>query len=86
MWSVLVAGIIVAMPLIVTKAAAQNYPWCSNFADGAGTNCGFSTSEQCKITIQGSGGYCSYNTLYKPPLATAPAPHRTGKHRDRKTS
>ena len=86
MRSVLVAGIIGAMPLIATKAAAQNYPWCSNFADGAGTNCGFSTPEQCKITIQGSGGYCSYNTLYKPPLETAPAAHRTVKRRGRKPS
>ena len=85
MRSILV-GWIMTLPLIATGAVAQNYPWCSNFADGAGTNCGFSTPEQCQITIQGSGGYCSYNTLYKPPLATAPAPHGTLKRCARKPS
>jgi hypothetical protein len=68
------------------EARAQNYPWCSNFADGAGTNCGFSTEQQCRITIQGSGGYCDHNNQYRPAAADAPAgddlrrQHRTGKH------
>jgi hypothetical protein len=60
---------------IASGANAQNYPWCSNFADGAGTNCGFSTEAQCRVTIQGSGGYCDHNNLYLPP-ATAAAPPR----------
>ena len=66
-------------------AQAQNYPWCSNFADGAGTNCGFSTEEQCRITVQGSGGYCDRNNLYRPVAAAAPVRHEgrkrsSGKH------
>ena len=57
---------------IASHAEAQNYPWCANFADGAGTNCGFSTLQQCMTTIAGSGGYCDHNNLYKPSVATDP--------------
>jgi len=53
-------------------AHAQNYPWCSNFHDGAGTNCGFSTYEQCMATARGSGGYCAPNNLYVAPRAAPP--------------
>ncbi len=78
-------AIAVTSATIATAAAAQNYLWCSNFADGAGTNCGFSTEQQCRVTVQGSGGYCDRNNLYKPPVAAAPARHNvlkqnTGKH------
>ncbi len=62
-------------------ACAQNYPWCANFADGAGVNCGFSTYEQCMVTSQGSGGYCTRNNLYVAPGATAPSHQAARKHR-----
>jgi uncharacterized protein DUF3551 len=74
MMLLLFAGIVTAAVLIGGRAGAQNYPWCANFADGAGTNCGFSTLEQCMITAQGSGGYCDRNTQFKPSATTAPAP------------
>ncbi len=61
-------------------ARAQNYPWCSNFADGAGTNCGFSTEDQCRAAILGSGGYCDRNTQYRAPGITAPAQRKDHKH------
>jgi hypothetical protein len=70
----LLTGVVTAAALIGGRAGAQNYPWCSNFADGAGTNCGFATLEQCMTTIQGSGGYCDRNTQFKPSTAAAPAP------------
>jgi hypothetical protein len=79
-------AIAVTSATIATAAAAQNYPWCSNFADGAGTNCGFSSEQQCKVTVQGSGGYCDHNNLYKPPVAAAPARHEALKHRSGKHS
>jgi hypothetical protein len=53
-------------------ASAQNYPWCANFHDGAGTNCGFSTEAQCRATVMGSGGFCDRNVQYMPPGAPAP--------------
>jgi hypothetical protein len=70
---------------LASPAAAETYPWCSNFADGAGTNCGWSTLEQCMITVRGSGGYCSQNDAAKPTAAPPPS-HRIGKRHIRKDS
>ena len=65
-----------------TYAQAQTYPWCANFADGAGVNCGFSTLEQCQATSRGSGGSCTQNTDFRPSAtATAALRHRAAKHR-----
>jgi Protein of unknown function (DUF3551) len=78
----LIAAIAIGMAAIASRAGAQNYPWCSNFADGAGTNCGFPTLQQCQSTIAGSGGYCDHNNLYKPSVAAAPpAPRKPPKAR-----
>jgi hypothetical protein len=82
----LLAAIVVWTSSIGTSAQAQDYPWCSNFADGAGTNCGFPTLEQCKATIAGSGGYCDQNTLYKASVAPAPAQRQKFKHHAHKNS
>ena len=40
-------------------AEAQNYPWCAYY-DGSfgGTNCGFTTFQQCLDTVSGIGGFC----------------------------
>ena len=75
-----------ALPTLASRAEAQNYPWCSNFADGAGTNCGWSTQEQCMTTLAGSGGYCSQNNLYKPPGATVPTRRKTAQKHTRNSS
>jgi hypothetical protein len=82
---VVFAGAITAAAFAFTSPAdAQHYPWCSNFADGAGTNCGWSTLEQCMITVRGSGGYCSQNDA--PSVSNAPAPPRAGKRHAHKAS
>jgi hypothetical protein len=66
--------------LAAPAAAQNNYPWCSNFADGfGGTNCGFVSYEQCMATVRGSGGFCNENDMYTGPKATgsnAAAPAR----------
>jgi len=80
LWIGLIASIAVAAS---SAARAQNYPWCSNFHDGAGTNCGFSTYEQCMATARGSGGYCAPNNLYVAPHATAFSGQAKRKHRVR---
>lgn len=64
-----------------TPAQAVEYPWCANFADGAGSNCGFTTYEQCMLTARGSGGYCAENTFYEPPAAAARSRHAPRKPR-----
>jgi hypothetical protein len=59
---------------IGTHAEAQNYPWCAYYSGGrggGGTNCGFTTFEQCMATVSGIGGFCNQNTQYRPP----PGPH-----------
>ena len=65
------------VPLLVTTfgfaacaSAEIYYPWCTNYGggdDGGGTNCGFSTYEQCMATISGIGGFCDPNPFYSPP-------------------
>jgi hypothetical protein len=66
-----------------SPARAQNYPWCSNFHDGAGTNCGFSTYEQCMATARGTGGYCAPNNMYVAPHGTVSSGQAKHKHRAR---
>ena len=54
---------------IGTRAQAQNYPWCAEYAGGVmggARNCGFSTYEQCMATLSGIGGFCNRNTQYVP--------------------
>jgi hypothetical protein len=72
------SAIVVAGP---TATRAQNYPWCSNFHDGAGTNCGFSTYEQCMATARGTGGYCAPNTSYGAPRPALSSAHARRKRR-----
>lgn len=64
-------GILAGMSVIGTSAHAQNYPWCAYYGKDSGTNCGFTTFEQCLADVSGIGGS---NTLYQPPTG----PHRTG--------
>ena len=70
----LLAGLALAFSLAagpVTQAWAVDYPWCAEFADGAGSNCGFTTYEQCMLTARGTGGFCAKNVMYTPPAAPA---------------
>jgi hypothetical protein len=62
----IVFGICAACLAMTPPALGQNYPWCSNFHDGGGANCGFSSYEQCMTTAQGSGGTCARNNVYVP--------------------
>jgi hypothetical protein len=81
----LLPGIFTGAIAIATSAAGQNYPWCSNFADGwGGTNCGFTTFEQCMATVHGAGGFCTQNNTYVPPAAAASSRRATRSHRPRK--
>ena len=71
----LALGIFVMAATPISGARAQtNYPWCAQYSGGGtggGTNCGFTTYEQCLATVSGIGGFCSRNTMYVPP----PGPH-----------
>jgi hypothetical protein len=65
-----------------TRAQAQNYPWCADYDGPGGTNCGFTSFQQCMATLAGMGGFCNANTQYVP-AAEQPAPPapRALKHR-----
>jgi hypothetical protein len=68
-----ILGICVTIVAIGMRAEAQNYPWCAIYGgfDDGGTNCGFTTFEQCMATARGLGSNCQPNTQYQPP----PGPH-----------
>jgi hypothetical protein len=78
----LILGICVGLIGIGTHAEAQNYPWCAYYGDrhsGGGTNCGFTTFQQCLDTVSEIGGFCQRNTQYQPPSG----PHSLKKLQDR---
>jgi hypothetical protein len=78
-----VLGILVATAGICTSAQAQNYPWCAYYSGGrggGGTNCGFTSFEQCQATVMGIGGFCNVNTQYTGPAPVAAARHRHKPH------
>ncbi|MGB6537190.1 MAG: DUF3551 domain-containing protein [Xanthobacteraceae bacterium] len=62
-----VAATFVAAAALGTPAQAQNYPWCANYSGhgGGGTNCGFTSFQQCMATVSGIGGFCDQNTQYR---------------------
>ena len=60
-----------AVALDLAPASAQGggyplYPWCASYGGGrgGGTNCYFSTWDQCRQAASGNGGYCYRNTWY----------------------
>jgi len=55
------------------------YPWCAQYARD-GRNCGFSTYEQCRATVSGTGGYCLENPLYRPGAEGAPYGRRARRY------
>ena len=77
-WRVAI-GICAAMAAFGARAEAQNYPWCANYGSAmgdGGTNCGFTTREQCLATVSGIGGSCDRNTQYVPPTGSSAPSHR----------
>lgn len=47
--------------------AAIYYPWCAQYSGsetGGGSNCYFSTKQQCMVTVSGVGGMCEPNPFY----------------------
>ena len=83
-----VFAVLVAATAIDTRAQAQNYPWCAYYSGGeggvGGTNCGFTSFEQCLADVSGIGGFCEENNIYGPPSGPAPSPGV--KHRPRSAS
>jgi hypothetical protein len=60
---------------IGTRAEAQNYPWCADYAGFGSQNCGFATFQQCLAALSGNGGFCNANTQYVPPAGPVTRVH-----------
>jgi hypothetical protein len=62
-----ILGLCIASVCAGTRVEAQNYPWCAIFGgDDGGTNCGYTTFEQCLENARGMGSICQPNTQYVP--------------------
>jgi len=66
----LVLSVFAAATMLATAAKAKNYPWCAIYK-GGGTNCGFTSFEQCLATV-GQAGICTQNSMYQPPGGQRP--------------
>jgi hypothetical protein len=65
--AVLLLALVVLVGLATPARAQIYYPWCAEYGGGmggGGTNCGFSTLEQCRATVSGIGGFCVRNSFY----------------------
>jgi Protein of unknown function (DUF3551) len=77
----IVAAIASSFALITPARAEIQYPWCAVYGMGGdlGTNCGFSTIEQCRATVSGIGGWCEPNQFYKGPINSGGSQQRKKK-------
>ena len=66
---IIAVGLVTTLLLITGPAAADSSRWCAVERTG-GTNCGFTTFEQCRATISGIGGFCQPNQFYTGPDKT----------------
>jgi Protein of unknown function (DUF3551) len=67
---VIAVGLVTSLLQIAGPAAADPYRWCAVERTG-GTNCGFTTIEQCRATVSGIGGFCQPNQFYSGPDKTS---------------
>ncbi len=78
----LVLAILLAAVAFAPRAQAQsNYPWCAYYGSGfSGTNCGFTSFEQCLENVRGIGGFCQKNDWYRPSAAARPSGAHKRRH------
>ena len=65
---IFILAVVASLPDLSTPVkAAMNIPGAPQYgggSSGGGRNCGFSTLEQCRVTISGIGGFCAPNVFY----------------------
>ena len=72
-----ILGICVGIVGVGNRAEAQNYPWCAIYnggRGGGGTNCGFTSFQQCMDTREQLGRRSAAGTAC--PARNAPVIHR----------
>lgn len=81
---ILILGVMAITAVLSANSASAEilYPWCAQYGTrGGGTNCGFSTLEQCQATVSGIGGFCRENPFYTEALARGTLTPREGTRR-----
>ena len=78
----LIAILAICLDVAATTRAEAQYPWCSYYtaSGGGGTNCGFTTFQQCLDNVRGIGGFCDRNTQCQPPPGPHPVPKPQGRY------
>jgi hypothetical protein len=57
-----------ALAMFIPSAGhADPYKWCAQYEPDGGRNCGFTTYQQCMLTVSGVGGFCERNSFYTGP-------------------
>lgn len=84
---ILVTAIVLVVAMSARDhAAADPYRWCAEYGIGGdgGTNCYFTTLEQCQAAASGVGGVCRPNTFYDgrpaPASTVAPRSSKSSRH------
>jgi hypothetical protein len=65
---VLVLIVLAADTVPVLAQSPTSYPWCLKGAKGGGMSCYFTSYQQCRTTLSGTGGYCLRSPYYQGPL------------------
>jgi hypothetical protein len=63
---VFAALILLTATAVFDEAKADPYRWCAYYSGngGNGTNCYFTSLEQCRWAVSGVGGSCGLNPFY----------------------
>ena len=61
-----ILGISVGVVITGKRVEAQNYPWCAQYSGDGGTNCGFTTFQQCLADVSGIGAHKIVHTNRQP--------------------
>jgi len=73
----LILGVVVSTAILSGSANAQNYPWCAVYDMGdAAYSCSFVTADQCRLSVQGTGGFCMPNNTYRASVPAKYPPRR----------
>ena len=60
-----------------SASADIEYPYCAKTRGGGGDGCTYSTVEQCRAFVSGTGGFCYDNPRYTPDVTAYTRAPRT---------
>jgi len=75
-----VIAALVALTAVLAQTPANALPYYDGGRGLGGQNCGFSTWNQCMVTVRGIGGFCVPNQFYNPGQVSAERVRKKGQH------